>query len=104
MQPFVSAIFPERVTFESLTSEQRGALCVMRTDDSEDSCFVAYSSESELVALLSRVRDLSIPFLAAGPGWHPAAVLEQLRERGLIAGEFRTIVWSGPGAPCIGTA
>jgi hypothetical protein len=55
------------------------------------------ADEAALARLLGSLRDLGLPFLGAGPGWHPGAVFEDLRDRGLVAGSYRKIYWTGPG-------
>lgn len=56
------------------------------------------SGERAFAKLLSALRDLGLPFVGAGPGWHPGAVFEELRERGLVLGPYKKIYWTGPGA------
>lgn len=53
--------------------------------------------ERALADLLMALRDLGLPFLGAGPGWHPGAIFEDLRDRGLVTGSYRMIYWTGPG-------
>lgn len=52
--------------------------------------------EQSLSRLLSQLRDLQVVF-SGGSGWPPAEVFADLRERGLVSGEFREIIWRGPG-------
>ena len=47
--------------------------------------------------MFGALRDLGILFLGIDKGWSPGDVFEDLRERGLVNGEFEEIVWSGPG-------
>ena len=46
-------------------------------------------------ALLERIRDLGIPFRWMEGGWPPAAVFEELRERGVVAGPVRALSYYG---------
>ena len=54
-----------------------------------------YSDESNLASILAALRDLGFAFMG-GPGWSPAAVFEDLREKGLLSGSYHEIVWVGP--------
>jgi len=56
-----------------------------------------YSGQEELAVVLTRLQSLAIPFVAAGPGWHPAAVFQHLRSQQLVTGTIPTIVWLDPG-------
>jgi hypothetical protein len=53
-------------------------------------------SDRAKAALFAKLRDSGVAF-AGGHGWSPSAVFEELRDRGLIAGSFREIVWRKPG-------
>ena len=56
-----------------------------------------YSSEEELARYLSNLRDDGFAIAGALAGWPPAAVFEQLRDKGKVAGKFTEIIWSQPG-------
>jgi hypothetical protein len=97
MQPFVDAILPQHV---SVTNPPAGLVSefpelVMAGDQAK--ARLHYSGQEELAVLLTRLQLLAIPFVAAGPGWHPAAVFQHLRSRHLVTGTIPTIVWLGPG-------
>ncbi len=61
-----------------------------------------YNTEQDLAETLSTLQHINLPFLAAGPGWTPADVFEQLREKGLVSGKVRTVVWRRPNEPVYG--
>jgi hypothetical protein len=50
-----------------------------------------------MAALLRSLSDLGIALVGAGPDWHPGGIFEYARERGLVSGTYRRIVWRGPG-------
>jgi hypothetical protein len=43
------------------------------------------------------MRDAGLPFVGSSSGWPPAAVAEELRERGLLQGTWTEVRWTGPG-------
>src|SRR3990172_3408610 len=49
--------------------------------------------EFALAGLLSRLRDAGAAFAGAVAGWPPAAVFQELRDKGLVHGPFVEIVW-----------
>jgi hypothetical protein len=51
-----------------------------------------------MAAVLTKLRDLGLPFLAAGPSMHPGDIFESLRKDGLVTGEFLKIFSYGLGA------
>ena len=82
----------------------REQLLLLHAHDFGSRFVVPYRSKSELASVLTVLQKLSVPFLGAGPGWHPAAVFEQLREERLVAGKITTVVWRGPNDPVLGQA
>jgi hypothetical protein len=52
--------------------------------------------EVSLGVLVGQLRDLGVSFVGAGP--MPASDdVELMRDRGLVNGKFRAVVWRGPG-------
>ena len=47
----------------------------------------------ELPAVLSKLRDLGVAFAADSHGWAPAAIFEELRRQGQLAGRFTEVVF-----------
>ena len=95
MKSFVAAVLPNCVAVEPVGLAEK--LSDIPFEREGETTRLRYSSEPELASLMARLRSLHIPFVAVGPGWHPAAVFEDLRRRGLVSGRIATIVWSGPG-------
>lgn len=52
------------------------------------------------VKLFAKLRDEGVCF-STGPDWCPADVFEFLRDKKMLAGVYRKIVWCGPGEPKI---
>lgn len=48
-------------------------------------------------ALLQLLRDHGIAFGGATSGWSPAEIFADLRQRGLVQGDFEEISFAGPG-------
>jgi hypothetical protein len=51
--------------------------------------------ESEKPKLFSALRDMGIAF-SSGREWSPAEQFEDLRDKGLVSGEYACLVWRGP--------
>lgn len=60
---------------------------------------IPYATERELGAILMALRDAGVAFVGSPHGWPPAAVFEEFRQRGLIAGVYQEVTWAGPGRP-----
>ena len=56
-----------------------------------------YSDESELIEVIQKLIELNYAFVYQPGGWPPAAILEDLQERGLLDKEFTAITWTGKG-------
>jgi hypothetical protein len=104
MQPFVSAVLPESVKVQNPPSTLVLEFPNLTLSEGSGNALVPYSGNEELAGVLSRLQLLAVPFVAAGPGWHPTAVFGQLREQGLVSGAIRTIVWTGPDQAQLGEA
>jgi hypothetical protein len=102
MQPFVSAILPRHVSVANPPPDlvTKFPEAVIAQDQAE--ARLSYPGQEELAALLTGLQSLAIPFVAAGPGWHPAAVFQHLRSQHLVTGSIPTIVWLGPGKTRLG--
>lgn len=51
-------------------------------------CQFRYSSRENLGQILETLRDAGYAFVGGPGGWPPAAVFEELREKGLVKGPF----------------
>ena len=104
MQSFVAAVFPEHVLVTNPAPAMVEAFRPEALGSSASEVHLAYAGQQELAGVLTRLQQLGVPFLAAGPGWHPAAIFSQLKDTGLVSGSIRTIVWVGPGVAQLGEA
>lgn len=59
-----------------------------------------YNDERELLLCLVTLRDANFLF-TGGHGWSPSAIFKQFRDRGLLSGKFKEIVWTKPGTKII---
>lgn len=57
----------------------------------------SYSGDEQLAELLGMLRDEGLPFFEVAYGWPPGAVFAELRERGLIDGQYDSVSWRAPG-------
>ena len=97
MQPFVAAIFPHHVSVANPPSQLVAEFAELNLVQDQNGTQLPYTGQEQLAGLLTCLQSLAIPFVAAGPGWHPAAVFQRLRDQHLVTGSIPTIVWSGPG-------
>jgi hypothetical protein len=70
----------------------------VRRDD-RDSFAIPYGSTTDLVQILTRLRDAGVAFMGSTHGWPPAEIFADLRDKGLISGTFDEVVFTRPGAP-----
>jgi hypothetical protein len=97
MQPFVAAILPHHVSVANPPSSLIIEFSELALAQDQDEVQLPYADQEQLVELLVRLQSLAIPFVAAGSGWHPAAVFQYFRAQHLVTGTIPTIVWLGPG-------
>jgi hypothetical protein len=102
MQPFVDVIFPQHVSVANPPSDLVSEFPELAIAQEQAEARLPYSGQDELAVILTRLQSLAIPFVAAGPGWHPAAVFQRLRSQHLVTGSIPTIVWLGPGKTELG--
>jgi hypothetical protein len=62
---------------------------------------IPFNNQEEMIGAINKIRAHGIPFLGAGPGWHPSSILADLRERGLISGSWKEVVWEDRFHPII---
>ncbi|MBI5029463.1 MAG: hypothetical protein HZB51_02970 [Chloroflexi bacterium] len=63
---------------------------------------IQYFSEVEKVALFTQLRDLGIPFsIGSHSGWGPSEQFEDLRNRGLLNGNYKQVAWRRPQEPVV---
>ena len=62
---------------------------------------IRHAGERSLADTLAALRDTGLALVGGPAGWPPGAIFEHLREKGLVRGGYREIVWSGPGQPII---
>jgi hypothetical protein len=67
--------------------------------DHADGFVIPYGSTTDLVQILTRLRDVGVAFMGSTHGWPPAEVFADLRDKGLISGLFDEVVFTRPGAP-----
>ena len=58
---------------------------------------LSYANEQQLTIYLDELRKENFLF-SGGQGWPPSAVFQKLRERGLLAGTVKEVVWAKPGS------
>lgn len=70
---------------------------IFTSEDRSHWTFPGGDDSRAMAVVMNALRDIGLPFLGAGPGWHPGAIFENLRDRGLTIGLYRKIEWYGPG-------
>ncbi|HWG10026.1 MAG TPA: hypothetical protein VN693_00800 [Rhodanobacteraceae bacterium] len=71
MQPFVNFVFPQHVSVANPPSGLASEFPELVIAQDQAEARLPYSGQEELAMLLTRLQSLAIPFVAAGPGWHP---------------------------------
>ena len=65
--------------------------------EDEESWVVNAADEQALTKLLSVLQEADVLFVGGPTGWPPAAVVDDLREQGVLHGAFQEVVWHGDG-------
>lgn len=95
--PYIAAIVRE-IMIEGVTPEleiEIRRLGASRKPDILNRWDIGISSENKKAELLTKLRDLGIPF-GGGPNWSPGEQFEDLRDKGLVSGSYKEITWWGP--------
>jgi hypothetical protein len=91
---FVSFIHPSHITVHAETEALRECISKIGGIASQESELVVnYSSVQELVTIISMLQKLEIPFSDQLAGWPPAAVFDDLKEKGIVTGNIKRISW-----------
>jgi hypothetical protein len=98
---YVSAIINGQIRIKRAAPELIPLLRSMGGSEqqiAQESVWVLNAISDQMVAiLLSQLRDLGVLFADQPSGWPPAAVFEELRDKGYIQGEFQAVTWQRPG-------
>jgi hypothetical protein len=62
---------------------------------------ISVINEQQKLELLQKLLDMQICFVGGEYGWPPAAIVSDLREKGLLHGSIKEITWSGPRRPLL---
>ena len=98
LPPYVSRADGDEVEVLSAEEPIRSALSAIGFESDEerpDALIRAVEDDDEKAEVFAALRDLGVCF-SWGREWSPAEVFQWLSEKGLIAGPFLTIGWSGP--------
>ena len=101
----VNHIQKGRVTILNVSPDMQGKLIMLGAEIANDEhrgllaavIVVEPDTDKTLATLLGQLRDLNLPFVMAPSGWPPAAIFEDLCDKGLLEGPFQTVTWHGPG-------
>ena len=63
---------------------------------SEQDSSLPYSSDEELVGIVIGLIEKGYAFTDEPAGWPPAAIVQNLKNKGLVQRPFTAITWSGP--------
>ena len=102
---YVEAVLEKEISLRCTTAALKQQLLSLGAIAKEQDVFsLSYGSKDELALALTKLQKLQVPFVGAGPGWHPAAVFTHLRDNGLVQNGIKTISWYGPNQPFFGEA
>jgi hypothetical protein len=98
--PYVGSIQANAVLIRGAPASLESALSPLHPlrekDDRSDYLVISIPDWSVLPSLLTQFRDMGLPFGGETHGWPPAAVFEDLREKGLVSGQYVEIIFGGP--------
>ena len=64
---------------------------------SDQEASLSYNTDDELAELVVALIDKGYAFTDEPAGWPPAAIVQMLKDKGLVRKSFTAITWSGPG-------
>lgn len=95
MEPYVS-FCDTQIELRNISSRLRSQIEYKCIQKGNNQYAILYNGDLELANIFSHLRDLGLAF-STGREWSPAEIFEQLREKGLVVGQFTTIYWIAPG-------
>ena len=75
-----------------VTQIMNGKVCV-----SDQEASLPYTTDDELAQLVVALIEKGYAFTDEPAGWPPAAIVQTLKDKGLVQQSFTAITWSGPG-------
>jgi len=95
---YVSSVLKGHITIDSVGDDQATVPGgIPSPSPSTPTVTVPFTGQSELAALLVKLRDHGVALGGDLAGWPPAAVFEHLRDQGLVTGPYIEVIFSGPG-------
>ena len=97
---YVSLVLEDAIRVNHVTPEvalQLEAIGAQKETICDETVWVIrVSNEQKIGKIMGQLRDMGVLFAGGPAGWPPAEVFDELREKGLVKGEFKEIVWLGP--------
>lgn len=90
---YVSSIQESRVFIENVSATLKDNLLEIGGHSSGNRWVFEAGNEKNLAALLGTLRDYGVLFMGASYGWPPSAVFEHLRDKGLLTGNYRELIF-----------
>lgn len=100
----VAAVLTKEISIRCSSTALHKSLLALGATDSKGFALIPYCSKQELAAALTSLQQLGVPFGHEPGDWPPAAVFQQLRSEGLVAGRIKTASWRAPHEPVLGCA
>jgi len=101
----VSLVTENKIFIRDIEETQREQLqsVGIQPDDLVSSRWVIqYVGEIEKATLFTQLRDIGIAFSTdTRLGWGPAEQFEEMRDRGIVKGNFKRVSWRGPQDPFV---
>jgi len=92
---YVSAVLGDRITIARVGDEEATLPeGISSPSPTTPVVFASFQGESELAALLGKLRDHGVALGGAMEGWPPAAVFDRFRDLGLVAGPYPELTFS----------
>jgi hypothetical protein len=97
-RPYVSDISNGEIVIEGLDWPLPDWLVSYSVTKAADASYRIAASDAQQHVLLQALRDGGFAFAGGSHGWPPAEIFADMRERGLVHGDFEEIVFRQPGA------
>jgi hypothetical protein len=100
---YVSLILDRQIRVDNVTPHLANHLRALgghtMTVGGETVWILESADDQVLGELVGRLRDLGVLFVGVDfGGWPPADVFRDLRDKGLVQGEFQEVLWHRPGS------
>lgn len=95
--PYISDIQVKKVIVQNATESLRRHMGTSESVGSDPILVIHTDNEEDLARVLQALRDYGVALAGGTHGWPPAETFAELRDKGLVTGEFIEVVFAGRG-------